>query len=59
MSSPRLRAGADAPLTRTDFTKEPAVSTVALIASSAVALGAGVLMAAAYYTEAHRAPDQS
>jgi hypothetical protein len=35
------------------------VSSLALIASSAAVLGAGVLMAAAYYTEAHRAPDQS
>jgi hypothetical protein len=28
-------------------------------ASTVAALGAGLLLAAAYYTEAHRAPDQS
>jgi hypothetical protein len=35
------------------------VSSLALIASSVAVFGAGLLMAAAYYTEAHRAPDQS
>jgi hypothetical protein len=35
------------------------VSSLALIASAVAVLSAGVLMAAAYYTEAHRAPDQS
>jgi hypothetical protein len=28
------------------------------LAASAAALGAGLLLAAAYWTEAHRAPDQ-
>ncbi len=35
------------------------MSTVVLIASSVAVLGSGLLLAAAYYTEAHRAPDQS
>ena len=35
------------------------MSTLVLIASAAAVIGAGLLMAAAYYTEAHHAPDQS
>jgi hypothetical protein len=35
------------------------VSALSRAASTLVALGAGLLLAAAYYTEAHRAPDQS
>ena len=35
------------------------MSTLAVVASAVAVLGAGLLMAAAYYTEAHRAPDQS
>ena len=35
------------------------MSAVPLAASTAAALGAGLLLAAAYWTEAHRAPDQS
>jgi len=34
------------------------MSPLHLAASAVVALGAGLLLAAAYYTEAHRAPDQ-
>jgi hypothetical protein len=34
------------------------VSTLPLAASTILALGAGLLLAAAYYAEAHRAPDQ-
>ncbi len=34
------------------------MSSLALIASAAAVIGAGLVMAAAYYTEAHRAPDQ-
>jgi hypothetical protein len=55
----RLRAGADAPVTDIEFSKEPPVSTVVLIAASVAVLGSCLLLAAAYYTEAHRAPDQS
>ena len=32
--------------------------TLQRAASTVVAVGAGLLLAAAYYTEAHRAPDQ-
>jgi hypothetical protein len=39
--------------------KEPRVSVIPLAATSLGALGAGLLLAVAYYTEAHRAPDQS
>jgi hypothetical protein len=35
------------------------VSSLTLLVSTTAVLGAGLLMAAAYYTEAHRAPDQS
>jgi hypothetical protein len=35
------------------------VSAIPLAATSLAALGAGLLLAAAYYTESHRAPDQS
>ena len=35
------------------------MSTLPRAASTVIALGAGLLLAAAYYTEAHRAPDQS
>ena len=35
------------------------MSSLALAASTVAVLGAGLLVAAAYYTEAHRAPDQS
>jgi hypothetical protein len=35
------------------------VSIIPLTASTLIALGAGLLLAAGYYTEAHRAPDQS
>jgi hypothetical protein len=35
------------------------VSAFPLAASTIAALGTGLLLAAAYYTEAHRAPDQS
>ena len=35
------------------------MSTLVLIASAVAVIGACLLMAAAYYTEAHRAPDQS
>jgi hypothetical protein len=34
------------------------MSPLPLAVSTFVALGAGLLLAAAYYTEAHRAPDQ-
>jgi hypothetical protein len=34
------------------------MSTIQRAASTLVALGAGLLLAAAYYAEAHRAPDQ-
>jgi hypothetical protein len=34
------------------------LSTFPLAASILIALGAGLLLAAGYYTEAHRAPDQ-
>jgi hypothetical protein len=34
------------------------MSTIQRAASTMVALAAGLLLAAAYYTEAHRAPDQ-
>jgi hypothetical protein len=34
------------------------VSILTLAASSVVGLAAGLLLAVAYYTEAHRAPDQ-
>lgn len=34
------------------------MSTLQRAASAVIALGAGLLLAAAYYTEAHRAPDQ-
>jgi hypothetical protein len=34
------------------------MSTLARTASTFAALSAGLLLAAAYYTEAHRAPDQ-
>jgi hypothetical protein len=39
--------------------KEPRVSALPIAASIVSALGAGLLLAAAVYTEAHRAPDQS
>ena len=42
-----------------DLSKEPLVSSLALAVSAVAILGAGLLMAAAYYTEAHHAPDQS
>jgi len=35
------------------------VSIVVIAASAVAALGSCALLAAAYYTEAHRAPDQS
>jgi len=35
------------------------MSPLSLAVSIVVALSAGLLLAAAYYTEAHRAPDQS
>jgi hypothetical protein len=35
------------------------VSTLVIAASGIAALASGLLLAAAYYTEAHRAPDQS
>jgi hypothetical protein len=38
--------------------KEPNMSALPLAASTFFAVGAGLLLAAAYYTEAHRAPDQ-
>jgi hypothetical protein len=38
--------------------KEPNVSSLSRAASTFIALGAGLLLAAAYYAEAHRAPDQ-
>jgi hypothetical protein len=39
--------------------KEPMpMSSLQRAASTIVALGAGLLLAAAFYTEAHRAPDQ-
>jgi hypothetical protein len=34
------------------------MSTIQRAASTLVALGAGLLLVAAYYAEAHRAPDQ-
>jgi hypothetical protein len=34
------------------------MSPLPLAASTLFALGAGLLLAAAYYSEAHRAPDQ-
>ena len=34
------------------------MSALQRAASTLIALGAGLLLAAAYYTEAHRAPDQ-
>ena len=34
------------------------MSSLTLAVSAVAVLGAGLLMAAAYYTEAHRAPDQ-
>jgi hypothetical protein len=34
------------------------MSSLQRAASTLVALGAGLLLAAAYYTEAHHAPDQ-
>jgi len=38
--------------------KEPSMPPLSLAVSAVVALSAGLLLAAAYYTEAHRAPDQ-
>jgi hypothetical protein len=35
------------------------MSPLPMAVSTVFALGAGLLLAAAYYTEAHRAPDQS
>ena len=34
------------------------MSPLSVAVSTIAALGAGLLLAAAYYTEAHRAPDQ-
>ena len=42
-----------------NLSKEPLVSSLTLAASAVAVLGAGLLMAIAYYTEAHAAPDQS
>jgi hypothetical protein len=41
-----------------DVSKEPHVSALPRAASTLIALGAGLLLAAAVYAEAHRAPDQ-
>jgi hypothetical protein len=39
--------------------KETSMSVLLRSASSLIAVAAGLLVAAGYYTEAHRAPDQS
>ena len=55
----RLRRTADALLSPKSSQSQGAVmSPLSLAVSTVVALSAGLLLAAAYYAEAHRAPDQ-